>query len=127
VGVEHRRRPGCPRIERDGLAGFQIEFDAGAGLDIAQEGDQFVALIVRAGDVVAAAEVEPFEAGAERARGAVPARPMCAPRGEILLAQGVEMQAVDAVEMFRAELVDRESEPELCGWQGSYFATSPCG
>ena len=47
-------------IERDGLAGLQIDLDPVAFVDLAQEGGQGLDVVIRAGDVVAAAEVEPL-------------------------------------------------------------------
>ncbi len=49
-------------VERHRLARFDVEFKAGLNLDPLEEGDQIIDLIVGAGDMMAAAEVQPFKA-----------------------------------------------------------------
>ena len=102
-----------PGIERHGLAGLEINFSPGIFLEVEQELHQLVALVVGAGDVVAAAEIEPFELaeeGLEIVEGMVPG---ALQRREILFAQGVHVEAIDQRDMFFSQLVDGETEPRM--------------
>src|SRR3546814_2853868 len=48
-------------VQSHGFARFDIEFQARLRFDPLEEGDQQVGLVIGAGDMVAAAEVQPFE------------------------------------------------------------------
>src|SRR3546814_16321677 len=52
-------------IEGDRLAGFDHHVAVGRRAHLSQQGDQIVALIIGARDMVAAAEIDPFELVAE--------------------------------------------------------------
>ena len=48
-------------VERHGFSGFEVNLATGFGFDGYQERDQRFAVIIGAGDMVAAAKVEPFQ------------------------------------------------------------------
>ena len=98
-----------PGIERHRLARFEIQLAPGLDFNRLEEIDQLVALVIGAGDVVAAAEIEPLELGQPLGDLRFRRLPSALERGEILLAQGVEVEAVDAFHMLVGELIDREA------------------
>jgi hypothetical protein len=59
---------------------------------------------------MAAAEVQPFQAAGQRGDLGLQRRPDAAQRREALFAQGVDVQTVDALEVFGAQLRDREAQ-----------------
>ena len=74
---------------------------------------RFLALIIGAGDVVAAAEIEPFELAEIGRDLGFQAIPCAFERLEILFAQGVEMQAGYAFQMLRVQLADRKTQSRV--------------
>ena len=82
-----------PRIQRHGLTGFEIKLTPRLCLHVFQECHQLIALIIRAGDVVAATEIEPFQLAEIWGQLWFQAIPCAFQRLEILFAQAMKMQA----------------------------------
>ena len=98
------------RVKRHRFARFEIDFRAGIVLGILEEFDQFLALVIGAGYVMPAAHIDPFEVPEPRLDRVEHLVPGGMQRFEILLAQIVEMDAVDLRHDFGRDLVDREAE-----------------
>ena len=86
-------------VEGNCLAGFQIDVAAGFGTHRLDEFDQIVALVIGAGDMVATAEIEPFQLAEIGCNLGLQAFPCAFKRFEVLLAQCMEMQARYAFKM----------------------------
>ncbi len=104
-----------PGIERHRLARLEIELRPGILLHIEQELDQLLALVIGAGDVVPAAEIEPFELAEIGLKMVEQHIPGALERFEILFAQAVKMDAVDQRHMLFGQLVDRKAQPRMRG------------
>ena len=97
-------------VQRHGLARLQIDPNPVPGLQIAHEGDQIVGLIVGAGDVVPPAQVQPFDPAQQRRQLRLHRRPDARQRLEILLAQRMDMQTIDADQMVGRQLRHRKAQ-----------------
>ena len=73
-------------------------------------GDQIVDLIIGAGHMMAAAEIDPFQRAEEGAQHRLHGFPCALERRKILFAQAVHMDAVDALHMLGEQLGDGEAE-----------------
>ena len=110
AGVQQRAHQNAC-IERDRLARFEDDFRAGVGSRVAQELDQFIALVIGAGDVVPAAHVDPLELAEIRFDRIEHPVPCGLERFKGLFAQIVEMDPLDPFHVLLGQLVEREAEP----------------
>src|SRR3546814_939864 len=93
-------------IEGDRLAGFDHHVAVGRRAHLSQKGDQIVDLIIGARDMVAAAEIDPFELVEEGTQHWLHRVPGALERWEILYAQAVHMDAVDALHMLGEKMAE---------------------
>ena len=100
-----------PGIKRHCLAGFKIDFGLSIVPHINQKLHQLVALIIGAGNVVPAAQVNPFEQAEIGLKVVERFIPGALQRLEVLLAQRVHMQAIDQLHMLLRQLIDRKAQP----------------
>lgn len=85
-------------VKGNGLAGFEVNADIIFGAEFLDEADQAFAIIIRSGDVVAAAEVDPLHVRDPLAEPLLKAVQGFFQVVAILFAQGMEVEAVDTVE-----------------------------
>ena len=101
------------RVQRHRLSGFDIEIEPGLRLDGLKKGDEVVDLVVGAGNMVAAAKIQPFKIGNVGHDARFDRCPGALEREEILFAQIVDVEAIHAFQMLRPQLVDRKAEPTM--------------
>lgn len=97
--------------ERDRLAGLEVDLDVPLAAELVDQPDQAVAVVVGARDVVSAAEVDPVHLRDVLAELELERRERALERVAVDLAQGVEVQAVDAVEVLGREVLARRAQP----------------
>ncbi len=91
-------------IKRNRFAGFKIDVEACFSANFLNECNKVVALIIRAGDVMSAAKVQPTQLTKIGRNLWLQGLPCALERFKILLAQGVEMQTGHALQMFVPQL-----------------------
>ena len=98
------------RRSRQRFAWFEINVDAVGVAQTTHGGDEGVDVVIGAGDVVAAAEVEPFHLVQEVAEVALDDSEGFDEGVDVLLAESVEMEAVDAGEICSMQRVSENAE-----------------
>ena len=99
------------RIQRHRLARFQIDLEAMARADVADEVDQRRAVIIAARDVVPATKVDSFQLRHVGGEHGLHRLPCAAQRREPLFAQSVYVHALDTLHRGRGQVRDRHAEP----------------
>jgi len=86
-------------VEGDGFAGLEVDVEVVFGAEGLDNADEAVDVVARAGDVMAATKVDPFEAGEEFGEFLLEGGDGVLEGVAVLLAERVEMQAVEAIEI----------------------------
>lgn len=97
-------------VQRDGLAGFEIDFQFIFRAKILHDAHEAVEVVTGARDMVAAAEVDPFEFWKILAEFFLEGGDGVFERVAVLLAEGVKMQAVETGEVARLKFGTRRAE-----------------
>ena len=86
-------------VEGDGFAGLEVNVELMFFAEVLDDADEAVDIVAGAGDVVAAAEVDPFQAGEKLGEFLLEGGDGVLKRVAVLFAEGVEVEAVEAVEI----------------------------
>jgi len=113
--VEHIEHLGDEHagVIADRLARLEIHLHFSARGKVAHEFDQRLHLVARARDVVPAAEIDPLHARDQLGEALFERRHGALERRKVLLAQGMEMQAAQSVEIGFANRRARRAEPRI--------------
>src|SRR3546814_12207539 len=105
-------------IEGDRLAGFDHHVAVGRRAHLPQKGDKIVDLIIGARDMVAAAEIDPFELVEEGTQHWLHRVPGALERREILFATAVQMAAADSPPILGEPPADSRAQAATWGGGG---------
>jgi hypothetical protein len=108
----HHSRHEHAGAERDRFAGLEVDLDLGmARTELAHDADESIDLVVGARDVMTAAEVDPLHAIDEVAELGLERGDRTLEGVAVVLTQRVKVQAIEAVEVARADVAARGAEP----------------